>query len=163
MVSDKVMIMSILCSTSRMVRLFCLSDCIRWIIKWSDALVGGRLVRSLGGWSNVISMRRHGDRTLSGERILGSGDFVDTVIREADERLRYQLPEMERGKKIRRYIREVLKREGIKLYHREGSEDSGWVLLDFGPVIVHVFATPQREYYEIEKLWGEATPVVRIL
>ncbi len=58
---------------------------------------------------------------------------------------------------------EVLKREGIKLYHREGSEDSGWVLLDFGPVIVHVFATPQREYYEIEKLWGEATPVVRIL
>jgi len=58
---------------------------------------------------------------------------------------------------------EVLKKEGIKLYHREGSEDSGWVLLDFGPVIVHVFATPQREYYEIEKLWGEATPVVRIL
>jgi ribosome-associated protein len=60
-------------------------------------------------------------------------------------------------------IDEVLKREGIKVYHREGSEDSGWVLLDFGPVIVHVFATPQREYYEIEKLWGEATPVVRIL
>jgi ribosomal silencing factor RsfS len=37
------------------------------------------------------------------------------------------------------------------------------VLLDFGSVIMHVFATPQREYYEIEKLWGEATPVVRIL
>ena len=60
-------------------------------------------------------------------------------------------------------IDEVLSREGIKRYRREGSEDSGWVLLDFGPVIVHVFATPQREYYEIEKLWGEATPVGRIL
>ena len=60
-------------------------------------------------------------------------------------------------------IDDVLSREGIKLYRQEGSEDSGWVLLDFGPVVVHVFATPQREYYEIEKLWGEETPVVRIL
>jgi len=60
-------------------------------------------------------------------------------------------------------IDEVLSREGIKLYRREGNEDSGWVLLDFGAVIVHVFATPQREYYDIEKLWSEATPVVRIL
>lgn len=60
-------------------------------------------------------------------------------------------------------INHVLKKEGVRLSHREGSEDSGWVLLDFGQVIVHVFATSQREYYEIEKLWGEETPVVRIL
>ena len=53
--------------------------------------------------------------------------------------------------------------EGIKLYHREGSEESGWVLLDFGSVVVHVFSPTQREYYDIEKLWGEETTVVRIL
>jgi len=64
---------------------------------------------------------------------------------------------------IRDEIDEVLSREGIKLYHQEGSEGSGWVLLDFGQVVVHVFATPQREYYGIEKLWSKATPVVRIL
>jgi ribosome-associated protein len=60
-------------------------------------------------------------------------------------------------------IDKALTEEGIKLHHREGSEDSGWVLLDFGYVIVHVFAKPQREYYDMEKLWGGATPVVRIL
>ena len=60
-------------------------------------------------------------------------------------------------------IDEALSREGLKLHHQEGKADSGWVLLDFGQIIGHVFATPQREYYEIEHLWGGATPVVRIL
>jgi len=56
----------------------------------------------------------------------------------------------------------ALSKEGIKLYHREGTEDSGWVLLDFGQVIVHVFSTPLREYYNIENLWSQASQVVRI-
>lgn len=61
-------------------------------------------------------------------------------------------------------IDEALTKEGgIHLYRREGTDDSGWVVLDFGPVIVHVFGAPQREYYEIEKLWSKAPPVVRIL
>jgi len=57
----------------------------------------------------------------------------------------------------------VLSKGGIKVYRREGSADSGWVLLDFGPVMVHVFAPPQREYYDLEQLWGKATHVIRIL
>jgi ribosome-associated protein len=60
-------------------------------------------------------------------------------------------------------IDEALSREGIKLNRREGKEDSGWVLLDFGYIIVHVLSTLQREYYDIESLWKQATQVVRIL
>jgi len=60
-------------------------------------------------------------------------------------------------------IDEALTKEGSRLLRREGKEDSGWVLLDFGQVIVHIFSAPQREYYDIEKLWYKATPVVRIL
>ena len=60
-------------------------------------------------------------------------------------------------------VHEKLKKEHVKLYRQEGSEDSGWVLLDFGAVVVHVFDTPQREYYDIEKLWGRAISVLRIL
>jgi putative transposase len=56
-------------------------------------LVGGGLIRSLGGWSNVLSLRRHGDRALSDERILGTGDFVEQIIKEADELVKRQLPE----------------------------------------------------------------------
>jgi ribosome-associated protein len=57
----------------------------------------------------------------------------------------------------------TLHREGVSTYRREGSVDSGWVLLDFGEVIVHIFAPQEREYYELEKLWSKATPVIRIL
>jgi ribosome-associated protein len=60
-------------------------------------------------------------------------------------------------------VDETLRREGVSPYRREGSVDSGWVLLDFGDVIVHIFAPQQREYYEMEELWSKATPVVRIL
>ena len=48
-------------------------------------MVGGGLIRSLGSWSNVISIRRHGERDLSDERILGNGDFVEKIIKEADD------------------------------------------------------------------------------
>lgn len=63
---------------------------------------------------------------------------------------------------ITRDIDEALAREGIALRQREGAFDSGWVLLDFGDVIVHVFAPLEREYYRLEQLWSKATPVVRI-
>lgn len=60
-------------------------------------------------------------------------------------------------------IDEVLGEEGIAVYRREGTADSGWVLLDYGSVIVHVFDQTTREYYNLEQLWSRATPVVRIL
>ncbi len=60
-------------------------------------------------------------------------------------------------------IDEVLSDGGIKAYRREGNADSGWILLDFGPVIVHVFAPTQREFYDLEELWSKGIPVVRIL
>jgi len=47
---------------------------------------GGGLVRSLGGWSNVISLRRKGQREETDERILGSGDFVHQVIKETEDK-----------------------------------------------------------------------------
>ena len=56
----------------------------------------------------------------------------------------------------------TLKREGILPLHHEGTTDSGWLLLDFSGVIVHIFATLEREYYQLDELWDRATPVVRI-
>ncbi len=59
-------------------------------------------------------------------------------------------------------VTHVLKKEGILPHHSEGTLDSGWLLLDFGDVIVHIFAPHEREYYQLGELWSEATPVVRI-
>jgi len=59
-------------------------------------------------------------------------------------------------------VGQVLKKEGILPHHREGAPDSGWLLLDFGDVIVHIFAPFEREYYRLDELWSQAIPVVRI-
>ena len=54
-------------------------------------LVGGGLVRSLGGWSQVLSLRRSGGKVFSDERILGSSEFVKDVITEVDEKAKETL------------------------------------------------------------------------
>jgi ribosome-associated protein len=60
-------------------------------------------------------------------------------------------------------IRETLAREEkIKPLQAEGAPDSGWVLLDYGSVVVHIFAPELREYYRLEKIWSQAVPVLRI-
>lgn len=51
-------------------------------------LVGGGLVRSLGGWSEVLSLRREGKKELSDERILGSAAFVERVLEETGRSIR---------------------------------------------------------------------------
>jgi len=56
-------------------------------------------------------------------------------------------------------IRGELKGEGVQLRHAEGVAESGWVLLDYGDVLMHVFLEETRAYYALERLWGDA-PVV---
>jgi ribosome-associated protein len=60
-------------------------------------------------------------------------------------------------------ILDELRKEGIRPLGTEGRASSRWVLLDFGTVIVHVFAPEERQYYGLERLWGKATQVVRIV
>jgi ribosome-associated protein len=57
-------------------------------------------------------------------------------------------------------IDEELGKQGAALLHREGTAETGWILLDFGDVIVHIFGPKEREYYRIERLWSEAKTVV---
>jgi ribosome-associated protein len=63
---------------------------------------------------------------------------------------------------IRDEVGHMLKREGILPRHYEGTVDSGWLLIDFGDVIVHIFAPFEREYYQLDELWSQANSVVRI-
>ena len=63
---------------------------------------------------------------------------------------------------IRDEVGHALKREGILPHHYEGTVDSGWLLLDFSDVIVHIFAPVEREHYQLDRLWSRAIPVVRI-
>jgi putative transposase len=85
-------------------------------------LVGGGLVRSLGGWSEVKSQRRWGKPQPADERILGSGDFVERVIQEAEARMQRQYSSKTWGRKMERVISEVCKKRKVSLTElRNGS------------------------------------------
>jgi REP element-mobilizing transposase RayT len=78
-------------------------------------LVGGGLIRSLGGWSQVKALRRSGERELSDERILGSGEFVERMIKGAKAHIKYQLPVKQQHQKIKEFIRKVCKKEKVTI------------------------------------------------
>jgi ribosome-associated protein len=56
-------------------------------------------------------------------------------------------------------IDKSLREEGIKCWHKEGYTALSWVLLDYVDVVVHVFKKEAREFYNIEKLWGDAPSI----
>ena len=60
-------------------------------------------------------------------------------------------------------IVDTLRDDGIRPIGIEGQASGRWVLIDYGAVIVHVFAPEEREYYGLERLWSQAQQVVRIV
>jgi ribosome-associated protein len=55
----------------------------------------------------------------------------------------------------------ALRAEGIRVRHREGTAESGWLLLDYGDVVAHIFGEEARAFYGLERLWGDA-PVLSV-
>jgi len=60
---------------------------------------------------------------------------------------------------IASHIEEKLGKEGIHPLGIEGKREGRWTLLDYGDVVVHIFFQPVREFYDLERLWSEATRV----
>ncbi|HEV3046195.1 MAG TPA: ribosome silencing factor [Solirubrobacteraceae bacterium] len=118
-----------------------------------------------------------GQARMQGEQLLGE------IVRYAEDKKAIDLVELDlrgvlgytdyfvicsgntgrQAKAIHDGILEGLKREHERLPRRvEGSADTGWILMDYLDVVVHVFTPETREFYRLEQLWGEAparTPV----
>ncbi|MBN1814924.1 MAG: ribosome silencing factor [Anaerolineae bacterium] len=61
-------------------------------------------------------------------------------------------------------VREKVKQDtDARLLHIEGEPSTGWVLMDYGDVVVHIFSQETRAYYDLEGLWQEGRVVVRML
>ena len=56
-------------------------------------------------------------------------------------------------------VEEKLLEAGVKLKQVEGNNNSGWILMDFGDVIVHVFSKEERFFYDLERIWSDGTNV----
>jgi putative transposase len=76
-------------------------------------LVGGGLLRSAGGWSEVVARRRKGDTTIADARILGGGEFAESLLAEAEARTRQTLRLAQKATDLGALARQVARREGV--------------------------------------------------
>ena len=63
---------------------------------------------------------------------------------------------------ITRAVDDALGPAGMDLRHKVGADESGWVLMDYGDVIVHIFSPEARDFYNLEAAWPKAHQLVRI-
>ena len=73
--------------------------------------------------------------------VIGTGNS-STQVKALAEEVEYQLSEA-----------------GVSVLRREGTEGRNWILRDYGVVIVHIFYPDTRDFYDLEHLWADATPV----
>ncbi len=77
-------------------------------------LVGGGLIRSLGGWSQVLSLRRKGIKVASDERILGRDEFIQELMSEAEEREKETLRLSRKVPELPTLAERIIKGEGVE-------------------------------------------------
>jgi DNA-binding MarR family transcriptional regulator len=78
-------------------------------------LVGGGLIRSFGGWSAVLSMRRAGEETITDQRILGTNDFVERVLKESQRQYRTLLSLTQLKNEVLKVIDRKCGQEGVSV------------------------------------------------
>lgn len=86
----------------------------------------------------IVIMELGGSTSIADYFVLMSGDSETQVKAIAD------------------YIFKELKSAKVNIYHKEGYESLRWVLLDYVDVVVHIFKPETREFYGLERLWGDA-------
>jgi putative transposase len=82
-------------------------------LKQGSELSGGGLIRSVGGWSQVLSLREKKAPVEFDARVLGTGDFVAGILREAEEKAKRQMRVGERARQAEALIRQTCEAEGI--------------------------------------------------
>ena len=88
-------------------------------------LTGGGLIRTLGGWSQVVSSRKNNNMILCDDRILGKNEFVERIINEADNMVNSQLSVNKRIIDANRLIEEICKNKNVNIEELKGGSRRG--------------------------------------
>ncbi|MEI8031935.1 MAG: transposase [Chlorobiaceae bacterium] len=83
-------------------------------------LTGGGLIRSVGGWSEVKSLKNREEKQFSDERILGSGDFVRNIIGDAEDSVKERLPAVSRELKAADLLKRACEKAGLQVEALQG-------------------------------------------
>lgn len=95
---------------------------------------------------HILSKKGYNIKTLDLRKLTPIADYF--VIASADSSIQV--------KAIADEIDDKLRDEGIKCHFKEGYNTANWVLLDYFDVVVHIFKKEARDFYNLEKLWGDA-------
>ena len=103
---------------------------------------------------------------IDGASELQAYDLVLLDVRQACEFADYfVILSAQSPRQVRNLIDEIeslMKAQGVRLHHIEGTHESGWTLMDFGDVIVHILTPDAREFYDLERVWPRAVELVRL-
>ncbi len=123
-------------------------------------LVGGGLIRSLGGWSAVKALRRSGDRELSDDRILGSGKFVERIIKEAEPKIKFQLPVLEDHHKIDKFITRICQDENVSIEELKGGSRRKEISRVRARIAIGLIKTQGLAFAEVGRQLGVSTSAI---
>ncbi len=97
----------------------------------------------------IFSKKGYDVKILDLRDIVSFTDFFIICSADSDTQVKAIADEIDKS----------LRDEGLKCWHKEGYRALSWVLLDYVDVVVHIFKKEMREFYNLEKLWGDA-PVI---
>ena len=89
---------------------------------------------------------------LDTRRVSGFSDYFVIITGETTRHLQTMSASIAR----------IIKGRSLKINHREGLGSSGWILLDYNGLIIHLMTKERREYYDLEGLWSNAVEVLRM-
>ena len=123
-------------------------------------LVGGGVVRSYGGWSAVLSLRRFQERISGDQRILGTGDFVERVLCDSEEPLRNRPSPLERSKRIETILREECQKGKIELGELRMGGRRGEIPRVRSEITQQLVKTLGMSLAEVARLLGVSTSAI---
>ncbi|MBN2160865.1 MAG: ribosome silencing factor [Spirochaetes bacterium] len=106
--------------------------------------------------NGIIEMTRRCARLLDGRK---GDDILIIDLKRVNSYLDYFLITTGNSRvhcrAMARELEKFMHENGWRVRNRPDHE-SGWIILDFGELIVHIFTQELREYYQLDKLWGDA-------
>ena len=108
----------------------------------------------------------HARAIIDGASELQAYDLVLLDVRQACDFADYfVILSAQSPRQVRNLIEEIenlMDAQGVRLHHMEGTHESGWILMDFVDLIVHILAPDERDFYDLERGWPRAVELVRL-